>query len=488
MKACVRVQCHVYCTECFVRLVSTACENETQWPPKCCLNNIPFALIRKNIPSSLRKTFNERSSEWEIPIGERVYCWRADCGLFIRPSKIKTSASVGACDKGHWTCLDCRNEGHGQGDCPMDQALVLTNQMAEEEGWRRCYQCRALVEHAEACQHMTCRCGAQFCYVCGLQWRTCECSIVDLDNVKEQAQERREQRRQREEEADADAEELRAILEQIEAFEKEEERKAALLAEQRRKEAQERRERELLERVKAESARVRDIGLKFQHLRETLDGLHDLQFVLVETDQEEAAASLANEEQLATAQLNSKHENRREELVKKLVAKLSAQEHAFAKEYETRAIMEAKVESTFREELLEYWGDHKDGPAEIEAAMLPLQQRMDRKFRAWKKSCAEAADQLRESQEEEMTVQEELMWSSQQLLKTRQETKRKELSRRNVAEKHWVEVVILEREKMMNVMEAEEIEDDADILQQSDIESEGEWQEAHEEPRDSWEA
>ncbi|KAK0383209.1 hypothetical protein NLU13_9122 [Sarocladium strictum] len=468
LRDCIKVQCHAYCKDCFVRLVTAACENETQWPPKCCLNNIPFPLIRKNVPSALKNTFNERSNEWNIPIAERVYCWRAECGLFIRPGNIKTSTSTGQCDRGHWTCLNCRNEGHGQDDCPMDEAMILTNQIAEDEGWRRCYKCRALVEHSEACQHMTCRCGAEFCYVCGLQWRTCRCSITDLDNVKARANERREQRKLREDAKDADAQELRAILRQIEEFEREEARRAEVIAEQDRMAAQKRREQELLRRAQAESARIRDIGLKYQHLRESLDGLHDLQLALLEMDQQEASASQVAEELEIITQLEAKHEVKREEMATNLKAKISAREHAFAKEYRLRVNMEAKVESKFREQLQEFWGDREDGAVASESAMLRLQQRMDRRFLEWQMWQGQTIRQLRESLEEEVTVQNELMWSAEQLLKTRLEAGRKDLSKKMVAERKWIEVVMLEREKMVNEKEVEEIEGDADRLDETD--------------------
>ncbi|KAH8177654.1 IBR domain, a half RING-finger domain-containing protein [Sarocladium implicatum] len=477
---CVRVQCHDYCHDCFVRLVTTACENEAQWPPKCCLNNIPFALIRKTVPSNLKKTFNERSAEWEIPVGERVYCWRTDCSLFIQPKKVRSNTSVGLCNKGHATCLNCRNQSHGQDDCPMDQAMILTNQMAEEEGWRRCYRCRALVEHSEACQHMTCRCGAEFCYVCGLQWRTCQCNMQDLDDVKNRAQERREARRLREEVADADAAELRSILRQIEEFEREEARKAEELAEQQRQEKRMRRERELLERAKAESARIRDIGLKFSQLREDLDGLHDLQLVLVEMDREEATASLIREGEEATALLMERHEAKRAELVTNIAAKWAAREHALAKDRKSRIAVEVKIESQFREQLCDFWQGNENAATEIEVAMLQLQRRLDRKFRAWQKWKMDTMQELHDSLEEELTVQEELMWSAEQRLRTQHKTDLDDMQKRGLADKQWIEAVMLEREKMVNELEAEEMESDADILHDSDAESEAEWEDAPE--------
>ncbi|RAL66785.1 hypothetical protein DID88_007568 [Monilinia fructigena] len=42
--------------------------------------------------------------------------------------------------------------------------------MAKSAGWRRCYKCRTLVELSQGCSHITCRCKAQFCYICGAVW------------------------------------------------------------------------------------------------------------------------------------------------------------------------------------------------------------------------------------------------------------------------------------------------------------------------------
>ncbi|KAK8222279.1 hypothetical protein BKA81DRAFT_352266 [Phyllosticta paracitricarpa] len=56
------------------------------------------------------------------------------------------------------------------GLCPEDadvKALLLT---AQQRGWQRCYRCENMVEKRSGCNHMTCTCGAQFCYVCGARW------------------------------------------------------------------------------------------------------------------------------------------------------------------------------------------------------------------------------------------------------------------------------------------------------------------------------
>ncbi|KAF2000115.1 hypothetical protein P154DRAFT_209379 [Amniculicola lignicola CBS 123094] len=48
-------------------------------------------------------------------------------------------------------------------------------QLAKDKGWQRCYSCKAIVELKEGCNHMTCRCTAQFCMVCAAPWKTCNC-------------------------------------------------------------------------------------------------------------------------------------------------------------------------------------------------------------------------------------------------------------------------------------------------------------------------
>lgn len=94
----------------------------------------------------------------------------------------------------------CKREAHGVGkDCPEDWELEQVLKMGEKSGWRRCYKCRTLVELTQGCTHVTCRCKAQFCYVCGGIWdATLGCPNVC--NGEEELERRRiEEQRQRDE-------------------------------------------------------------------------------------------------------------------------------------------------------------------------------------------------------------------------------------------------------------------------------------------------
>lgn len=478
-----KVPCHSYCHECFIRLVSAAVQNEQQWPPKCCLNAIPVKTILRVIPSDLRTTFQDRSQEWEIPMADRVYCGHQGCSLWVKPVNISARSREGVCAKKHTTCTVCRGPGHKGKECEQDPDMELTNNLAEEEGWKRCYNCHALVEHREACQHMTCRCGTQFCYVCGERWRTCGCTMQQLNDIKAAADARREERELREQ---ANSEELRQILLQIEEFEREEALKAEMLRqEQERLEEEriqreleerlrqekleeERKQRELEERVRQESIRHRDIELKYQELRVALDQLHELQLVLFELDQEEMTQELETEAKTVKEEMAKKHEAERSDLDTLRMTKLADKELSLEREFQMRAADEDRIEEAYHEKLREYWKDKKDDEAEVEAeveaSMFVLKKRMDQYHHAWQMWKKEALARFERKVADEVTYKEELMFSAKARLDDQCEDRAKEMEKRKAAEKKWLAMVVVERERLLREWEVQEVEGDADSL------------------------
>ncbi|KAF4993738.1 hypothetical protein FGRMN_6265 [Fusarium graminum] len=440
-KDIVKVPCHSYCHACFIRLVSAACQNEQQWPPKCCLNEISFKIIIRFIPSDLRKTFEERTKEWELPISDRVYCGDPNCSLWIKPRYIDPSRRQALCDRSHLTCTLCRGPAHAGQDCPQDVDMNLTNQLAEDEGWKRC--------------------GTEFCYVCSRRWRTCTCTMENLQEVKDNAASRREERRINDL---AEAEELRQALLQIEEFEREEALKAELLRQEQERLEEERRQRELEERVRQESIRRRDIEIKYQELRRMLDQLHELQQVLLEVDQEKEAESTMMDIKTAMDELEKKHQVERYELETLISFKTIEKEQALNKDFQIRAAEENALEKTYHERLEAYWKGKDNGVQEMEASMLALRMGMDQKHHAWQKWKAEQLIIFRSKLENNRTYREELMYSATHRFDDSCKEKKIEMMRRMAAERKWLQVVILEREKLMSEWEAGEVEGDADSI------------------------
>jgi hypothetical protein len=195
-------------------------------------------------------------------------------------------------------------------ECPQDFGLEATLEEAERQGWRRCYQCRALVELTVGCRHITCKCSAQFCYTCGARWRTCSCTEVDQQRRQTEIAERRTasdaQSRQEEEEitrAIAAIEEMERREAEERARETEErERREAL---QRAIQASERRKREHLERLEAEKKRREEeeaARRREESIRSSItERINHLQGALLETQQFQQSSLISRHSSERTA-------------------------------------------------------------------------------------------------------------------------------------------------------------------------------------------
>ncbi|KAL2818939.1 RING finger protein [Aspergillus granulosus] len=168
----VRVPCqHEYCRSCLAELFKSSMIDESLFPPRCCRQPIDMTIARIFLESDLVEQYYKKKVEFETP--NRTYCYSSGCGVFINPSHI--NGEVATCpDCGHTTCTNCKRRAH-TGDCPDDIALQQLLTTAQQHGWQRCYSCWRMVELEHGCNHMTCRCGAQFCYNCGVKWKECRC-------------------------------------------------------------------------------------------------------------------------------------------------------------------------------------------------------------------------------------------------------------------------------------------------------------------------
>ncbi|KAH8675473.1 hypothetical protein BX600DRAFT_534937 [Xylariales sp. PMI_506] len=466
-KEMVKGPCHSYCQDCFQRLISTACENESQWPPKCCLNTMPERTVLDNVPADLQATYREKAEEWNIPVSDRLYCGHAACTLWIRPVHANRAQNTARCPAGHLSCTICRGPQHGDQACPQDRDLLRTEELAEEEGWKRCIGCHAYVEHREACQHMTCRCGSEFCYVCGARWRTCGCTMEHLGEVKRQAAVRRRERQAREAEEEArarrEAAEVAEALRQVEEFEREEALKAELLRQEQERIAEERRQRELEERIRKEGARRQAVEGKFQELHEVLGNLHELQRVAVTRDHSKAENIIKYETGIALSELRTRNKVACETIMATTKAKLAERDMVFKSEYTRRLKQERLIEEEYHRQLKDYWSDQEDGEREAAVALRRFQREMDAAFFAWSKWSNTEVETYRYHVNEEENIQLELMQAAESKLASKGREKRRDFLRLKTAELKWVEAVVLERESLIHDMEVDEIENGEDV-------------------------
>lgn len=158
-----------YCIECLKSVFLNAVVDETLFPPRCCRQSIPLRYIQQELSSQELNTF--RSAAVEFSTRDRTYCSNLRCGIFIPPTEIaKGKAQCPQCFTE--TCTACKAALHDGEDCPADTALQATLSLSQEQGWQRCYACRAMVELDYGCNHMTCVCLSEFSWLMSIELLT----------------------------------------------------------------------------------------------------------------------------------------------------------------------------------------------------------------------------------------------------------------------------------------------------------------------------
>ncbi|CAI9776429.1 unnamed protein product [Fraxinus pennsylvanica] len=138
----------------------------------------------------------QRIKEARVPVTERIYCPNSRCSTLMSKrealefSEMKGKIGAGKCIKCYQSfCVNCKVNWHENMSCydyksshiyscSEDAAL---DSLAKKERWRQCKKCSNMIELAVGCFHITCRCGYEFCYTCGMEWKgktpTCTCPI-----------------------------------------------------------------------------------------------------------------------------------------------------------------------------------------------------------------------------------------------------------------------------------------------------------------------
>jgi len=175
-----KLECgHRMCHACLKRVFLLSTQDPQLMPPKCCTDTgIPLEHVKRLFSNKFKLLWNKKYDEYTTR--NRLYCPAKGCGEWIDPKYIKLDRTVGrrygACPKCKTkACKRCGRRWHGTRDCDNDADTAALLDMGREQGWQRCYSCRAMVQLSEGCNHMRCRCNAEFCYLCGVKWKTCEC-------------------------------------------------------------------------------------------------------------------------------------------------------------------------------------------------------------------------------------------------------------------------------------------------------------------------
>jgi hypothetical protein len=146
---------HYYCHECLANFFEYTIGDESLYPPKCCDREILFDNVKTLLDDKLVARYADKKIEYDTEPTKRTYCCGDNCETFIPETSIEDEVAT-CSDCGKRTCKICKEAAH-RGDCPKDEDTQSLLDLAENEGWQRCYnsKCHRVIALTIGCNHIT---------------------------------------------------------------------------------------------------------------------------------------------------------------------------------------------------------------------------------------------------------------------------------------------------------------------------------------------
>jgi hypothetical protein len=184
---------HCYCASCLRDWFQSALTDSTLLPLRCCQQPLPEASIHEVALKVLGKAqaVELKHTTREKLCTHKMYCPTPTCSAFIDLDWAEMVLDMDLtfdCPSALCStriCYQCQTFKHDRTLACSDNQTILEQQDGavatglRSRGFQRCEQCRMFVELETGCNHMTCRCHHEFCYVCGEKWKNCSCPLFD---------------------------------------------------------------------------------------------------------------------------------------------------------------------------------------------------------------------------------------------------------------------------------------------------------------------
>jgi hypothetical protein len=295
---------------------------------------------------------------------------------------------------------------------------------------------------------MTCLCKAQFCYICGLKWRTCACTDTQLATIQQRADARRQDQTIRNARAAAEAEEERIAVQMVADFERAEAARMATEAEAQRRRVEEARRRREEERIAA-------VNLRFRQLTTELESLHNVQRVLMAERYEFEIEVLKKDCQDTLDTFSVRHPFEMQFLGTESQKKMEDSQYKFDKEYQTRLAEERRIEDDYVDQLRDYWKGKPEAEYKVREARDELRRDQDKEYKFWDSYRRKQLQAIVEGENRKLEALRVKQASEIKAVEGRAKIDEVECRRKRWAEGKWVEIVMSERTAMLQGLEQE---------------------------------
>ncbi|XP_019433132.1 PREDICTED: uncharacterized protein DDB_G0292642-like [Lupinus angustifolius] len=188
----------LFCIDCISKHVASKIQQnnlEVKCPIPSCSVELKPEYVLSILPKDVIDRWEFAKYESSITLSQKVYCPFKNCSVLLvndgKNGKVVTRCQCPYCHR--LFCAQCKIPWHSQMSCKEFQMLKKNKgenyldakflESAKANKWRKCPNCSFYVQRTSGCEHMTCRCGCNFCYRCGAKWEfghTCKWSSVNI--------------------------------------------------------------------------------------------------------------------------------------------------------------------------------------------------------------------------------------------------------------------------------------------------------------------
>lgn len=177
---------HPFCIDCISKHVATQIQQNVlklNCPNPSCGVELKPEYLQSILPKEVIDRWESAKYESSIALTQKVYCPFKNCsGLLVNEpdgGKVVTSTECPYCHR--LFCAQCKVPWHAEMSCKEFQKSKRNKgekyldkkffELVKGKKWPKCPKCSFFVQRRGGCEHMTCRCGCNFCYRCGKNWK-----------------------------------------------------------------------------------------------------------------------------------------------------------------------------------------------------------------------------------------------------------------------------------------------------------------------------